>query len=100
MANFLPFTIGMRTLGSMTSPSQEEIKNVAQAVADLYTATVQDRDARGAGDAAANLCSGAGTALLYASPELQQLISNAIEIGYVTALQDVRDGALEEDLSE
>ncbi|WP_179202368.1 hypothetical protein [Streptomyces caniscabiei] len=29
---------------------------------------------------------------MYAPPELQQLITEAIEIGYATALQDVRDG--------
>ncbi|MEH0429029.1 hypothetical protein QBB34_22380 [Streptomyces stelliscabiei] len=38
------------------------------------------------------LCSGAGHRLLYAPTELQQLITEAIEIGYPTALQDVRDG--------
>ena len=82
----------------MTAPSQEEIKNVAQAISALHIATVQDPDVSRAGEAAANLCSGAGAALLYAPPELQQLIANAIEIGYAAALQAVRDGTLGGDL--
>jgi hypothetical protein len=82
----------------MTAPSQEEIKNVAQAIAALHIATVQDPDVSRAGEATANLCSSAGAALLYAPPGLQQLITNAIEIGYAAALQDVRDGTLGGDL--
>ncbi len=56
------------------------------------TCYVSSEHARAAGHAAAKLCSGAGHRLLYAPPELQQLITEAIEIGYATALQDVRDG--------
>ncbi|MEV0267090.1 hypothetical protein AB0I49_37915 [Streptomyces sp. NPDC050617] len=43
-----------------------------------------------------NLCSGAGHQLLYRSTEMQQLIDEAIEIGYATPLQDVRDGDIQE----
>jgi len=82
----------------MSTPSPEEIENVAQAISALHAETVRDPDARRVGEAAANLCSGAGAELLYAPPEVQQLIANAIEIGYAAALQDLRDGALSEEL--
>ncbi|MBT2401129.1 hypothetical protein [Streptomyces sp. ISL-100] len=84
----------------MTSSPQEEIKNAAQAVSDLHVAAVPGEHARAAGHAAANLCSGAGHRLSYASTELQQLITEAIEIGYATALQAVRDGDFDGDLQE
>ncbi|WP_146051271.1 hypothetical protein [Streptomyces noursei] len=84
----------------MTSSPQEEIKNAAQVISDMHVATVPSEHARAAGHAAANLCSGAGHRLLYAPPELQQLITQAIEIGYATALQDVRDGDFDGDIQE
>ncbi|WP_434592038.1 hypothetical protein [Streptomyces sp. A5-4] len=84
----------------MTSPSQEEIRNAAQAISDMHLATVPGTHARAAEHAAANLCSGAGHSLLYAPMKLQQLIAEAIEIGYATALKDVRDGAFDDDIRE
>jgi hypothetical protein len=84
----------------MTSTSQEEIGTAAQAITDLHLATVPDAHARAAGHAAANLCSGAGADLSYAPPRLQQLITEAIEVGYATALHDVRNGNFDEDLQE
>ncbi|PNE36271.1 hypothetical protein AOB60_39875 [Streptomyces noursei] len=90
----------MRILAAMTSSPQEEIKNAAQVISDMHVATVPSEHARAAGHAAANLCSGAGHRLLYAPPELQQLITQAIEIGYATALQDVRDGDFDGDIQE
>ncbi|WP_399926916.1 hypothetical protein [Streptomyces kanamyceticus] len=90
----------MRILAAMTPSPQEEIKKAAQAISDMHAATVPGQHARAAGHAAANLCSGAGHGLLYAPPELQQLITQAIEIGYATALQDVRDGDFDGDIRE
>ncbi|MHC0429487.1 hypothetical protein ACX6XY_04750 [Streptomyces sp. O3] len=84
----------------MTSSPQEEIKSAAQAISDMHVAAVPDEHARAAGRAAANLCSGAGHRLSYAPTELQQLITHAIEIGYATALQDVRDGDFGGDVRE
>ncbi|PGH48130.1 hypothetical protein [Streptomyces sp. Ru87] len=84
----------------MTSSSQEEIRNTAQAVTDLHIATVPGEHARPAGHAAANLCSEAGPALLAAPTQLQNLIAEAIEIGYAAALRDVRDGDFDGDLQE
>jgi hypothetical protein len=84
----------------MTSSLQEEIKNAAKAVSDMHVATVPGEHARAAGHAAANLYSGAGHRLLYASPELRQLITEAIEVGYAAALQDVRNGDLDSNILE
>jgi hypothetical protein len=84
----------------MTSSPQEEIKNAAQAISDMHVATVPSEHAHAAGHAAAKLCSGAGHRLLYSPTELQQLIAEAIEIGYATALQDVRDGDFDEAIRE
>ncbi|KIE23734.1 hypothetical protein LK08_28555 [Streptomyces sp. MUSC 125] len=90
----------MRILAAMTSSPQEAIKNAAQAISDMHIATVPGEHARAAGHAAANLCSGSGHRLLYVSAELQQLITQAIEIGYATALQDVRDGDFDGNIQE
>lgn len=84
----------------MTSSPQEEIKNAAQAISDMHVATVPSEHAHAVGHAAAKLCSDAGHRLLYAPTELQQLITEAIEIGYATALQDVRDGDFDEAIRE
>ncbi|CAM5632661.1 hypothetical protein GCM10010329_22580 [Streptomyces spiroverticillatus] len=84
----------------MTSSPQEEIKNAAQAISDMHAATVPGEHAQAAGHAAANLCPGAGHQLLYLSPELHQLIDEAIEIGYATALQDVRSGKFDGDIRD
>lgn len=82
----------------MTSTSQEEIETVAQVITNLHITTVPDEHARAAGDAAANLCSGVGADLLHAPPRLQQLITEAIEVGYATALHDVRNGDFDGDI--
>ncbi|WP_328328683.1 MULTISPECIES: hypothetical protein [unclassified Streptomyces] len=95
-----PATANMPILAVMTSTSQEEIGTAAQAITDLHIATVPDEHARAAGHAAANLCSGAGADLLYAPPRLQQLIAEAIEVGYATALRDVHNGNFDEDIQE
>ncbi|MBA2948503.1 hypothetical protein [Streptomyces himalayensis] len=82
----------------MTSPSQDEIESAVRSVGDLHISTVPAEHSRAAGHAAANLCSGAG--LLAASTELQQMITQAIEIGYAAALRDVRDGDFDGDIQE
>ncbi|MFJ9188288.1 MULTISPECIES: hypothetical protein [unclassified Streptomyces] len=82
----------------MTSPSQEEIGSVVRVVSDLHMATVHDEHARAADHAAASLCSGAG--LSVAPPGLHQLVNEAIQIGYATALNDVRDGDFDDDIRE
>jgi hypothetical protein len=88
----------MRILATMTPTSQEDIGTVAQTITNLHIATVPDEHARAAGHAAASLCSGAGADLLYAPPSLQQLITEALEVGYATALRDVREGNFDDDI--
>ncbi|MEU3755100.1 hypothetical protein AB0H17_20375 [Streptomyces olivoreticuli] len=82
----------------MTSSLREEIGNAARTVSNLHMATVPGEHARAADHAAANLCSGAG--LSVAPTELQQLITEAIQIGYAAALKDVRDGDFDGDIEE
>ncbi|MBB4931342.1 hypothetical protein F4561_002162 [Lipingzhangella halophila] len=48
---------------------------------------------RRASEAAENLMSGGGTDLLYAPAEIVRMLTQAIEIGYTTALTDVGNGA-------
>ncbi|MFE1339808.1 hypothetical protein ACFW6K_19260 [Streptomyces sp. NPDC058733] len=84
----------------MASTPQEQFKNAAQAISDMHVATVSGEHARAAGHAAANLYSGAGHRLLYAPPELRQLITDAIEVGYAAALQDVRNGEFDSNILE
>lgn len=74
----------------MTSPSQAEIENTAQVISNSHITAVPGEHARAAGDAAASLCSGA--ALRVAPTDLEQLIAEAMQIGYAAALWDVRDG--------
>jgi hypothetical protein len=80
----------------MTSSPQEEINNAAQTISDMYAATVPGEHAQAAGHAAANFCSEAGHQLLHLPTELQQLINEAIEIGYTAALQGVHNGNFDE----
>ncbi len=98
-AAFRP-AVEVRILAAMTSSPQEAITNAAQAISDMHIATVPGEHAHAAGHAAANLCSGAGHRLLYLPTELQQLVTEAIEIGYVTALKDVRDGDFDGDIRQ
>lgn len=66
----------------------------------MHSATLTGEHAHAATHAAASLCSEAGHVLLYAPAALQQMIAEAIEVGYATALRDVRDGAFNDKLRE
>lgn len=90
----------LRILAAMTSSPQEAIKNAAQAIWDMHVANIPSEHASAAQHAAANLFSGAGHQLLYVPTELQQLITQAIEIGYATALHDVRAGGFDGEIPE
>ncbi|MFF0107378.1 hypothetical protein [Streptomyces hirsutus] len=84
----------------MTSHPLDEIECAAQVITDLHIATVPGDHAQAASHAAANLCSGSGSGLLVAPTQLQKLIAEAIEIGYSTALRDVREGNFDGNLQE
>ncbi|WP_345680604.1 hypothetical protein [Yinghuangia aomiensis] len=66
----------------------------------MHTSTVPGEHARESGHAMANLCSGAGYGLLDAPEDLRTTVERAIEIGYATALEHVRDGSFDEDLRQ
>lgn len=58
------------------------------------TGSTDPADERAASEAAANLMSGHG-GFLYAPTAMARLVTQAIEIGYVTALRDMRDGRID-----
>jgi hypothetical protein len=78
----------------MAGVLEEEIDDWAQAIARLHEITAGDPgDARVAG-AVASQWSGFG----YQNAPLRVLLVQAIEVGYMTALKDVRDGDLDDEI--
>jgi hypothetical protein len=80
----------------MTATPKDEISNWVQAITRLHEATVRDDDTRAASDAAASVWSGGG--FLDASAEVLQMFTQAIEVGYATALQHLREGYLDDEV--
>jgi hypothetical protein len=79
------------------SISEYEVNDWAEAIASLHASTAHDPgDARRAYDAVANLWSGYG--YQDAPTEVLRMLVNAIEIGYMAALNDVRDGDLDDEI--
>jgi len=77
--------------------SEHDIHSWAEAISNLQATTAHDRDdERRAYDAVANLWSEYG--YQDAPAEVDRLLKNAIEVGYMAALKDVRDGNLDEQL--
>lgn len=77
--------------------AEQLIEEWAAAVADLYenvTIPPDPFDERTANEAAANLMSSHG-GFLDAPTAMARLITQAIGIGYLTALRDIRDGRTE-----
>jgi hypothetical protein len=74
--------------------SEDDIRGWVDAVASLHHNAVHDQDARAAADAAANLWSGLG--FRDAPTDILEMLVQAIEAGYATALHDLRDGGLDE----
>jgi hypothetical protein len=76
---------------------REAIDDWVRAVSELHASVVPDgRYARAAAEAAAILWSGSG--YQDAPPRVQQMLVQAIEVGYLTALQNVRDGDFDGDI--
>jgi hypothetical protein len=80
----------------MGNVPEEQVNEWVEAIAALHANTVRDEDARPAYEAAANILSGYG--YQNAPLEVLQMFTNAIEIGYVAALRDIRDGRLDNEL--
>jgi integrase/recombinase XerD len=90
-------TDGSLILARMREIGAREVSEWVDAVAQLYaTVVVDDEDMGPADEAAANVWSGFG----YQSPpaEVQRMLSQAIAVGYATALRAVRDGKLDQDI--
>ena len=77
--------------------SEEDVGGWVEAIADLHASTAREPgDMRAAEEAAANLWSGYG--YQDAPTEVLRMFVQAIEIGYMAALHDVRDGGFDNDI--
>ncbi|MFF5992881.1 hypothetical protein [Prauserella flavalba] len=83
----------------MTYATEDEINDWVQAIATLHdTVATNPGDERAAREAAANLWSGFG--YQDAPGDVLRMFAQAIEIGYLTALRDVRNGDLDNELAD
>jgi hypothetical protein len=83
----------------MADVSEEEVDDWVDAIARLHGITVEGSgDGRAAEEAAANLLSELG--YQDAPMHILQMFSQAIEIGYATALRHVRDGRFDDDIRQ
>jgi hypothetical protein len=83
----------------MTGASEDDINDWVQAITTLHnTVATEPGDEAAARDAAANLWSGFG--YQDAPGDVLRMFCHAIEIGYMTALRDVRDGDFDDQLIE
>lgn len=81
----------------MAHVTREELEECVRAIGDLWDNEVAGSGhERTAGQASTNLMSGSG--LLYVPTEVIQMLTQAIEVGYATALKAVRDGNHDEDI--
>lgn len=79
------------------SISEYEVTNCSEAVANLHAGTAHDpSDARRAYDAMANVWSAHG--FQDAPIEVLRMLVNASEVGYMAALNDIRDGDLDNEI--
>ena len=79
------------------SISEYDVNGWVDAIANLHASTSHDPgDARRAYEAVANLWSEYG--YQDAPIEVLRMLVNAIEIGYMAALNDVRDGDLDDEI--
>jgi hypothetical protein len=83
----------------MTAASADDINDWVQAIATLHdTVATEPEDEAAAHEAAANLWSGFG--YQDAPGDVLRMFSQAIEIGYLIALRDVRDGDFDDQITE
>ncbi len=84
-------------LSQRTEPLEYDIHSWAEAIANLHANTARNTDnARRAYEATSNMWSGHG--YQDAPIEVQRILINAIEIGYMTALNHVRGGDLDNEI--
>jgi basic membrane lipoprotein Med (substrate-binding protein (PBP1-ABC) superfamily) len=83
----------------MTAASEDEINDWIQAIGDLHANVATDAaDEATAQEAMANVWSAFG--YREAPDDVLRMFVQATEIGYVTALRDVRDGKFDDQLAE
>lgn len=85
-------------MATESGASADDLARWADAIGQLHFNTSADPgDERAADRAVANLWSGFG--FRDGPPEVVQLVLQAIEVGYLAALRDVRDGQFDTELS-
>jgi hypothetical protein len=82
--------------GPVAGIPEDEIDDLVRAVADLYGRAVQDPGDSRRVRAIARLWAGFGSG--DAPAKVLQAMLQSIEIGYATALRDVREGAFDDDV--
>lgn len=83
----------------MSTVSADDINDWVQAIATLHDTVATDPgDQAAAHEATANLWSGFG--YQDAPGDVLRMFCQAIEIGYMTALRDVRDGDFDDQITE
>jgi len=83
----------------MAAASEDEINDWVQAISTLHaTVATEPADERAAREAAANLWSGFG--YQDAPGDVLRMFAQAIEIGYMAALRDVRGGDFDDQRDE
>ena len=86
-------------LVGMTGASEDDINDWVQGIATLHdTVATEPEDEAAAREAAANLWSGFG--YQDAPGDVLRMFSQAIAIGYMIALRDVRDGDFDYQITE
>ncbi|OPC82197.1 hypothetical protein B4N89_15755 [Embleya scabrispora] len=66
----------------------------------MHSGSVDAEHAEATHEAMANLCSGAGYALLHVPDKIRKLVGQALEVGYATALRDVADGRFDDEVRQ
>ncbi len=83
----------------MTAIPESQVDEWVDAITNLHAIALRDDAAhRIAYEAVANLWSGFG--YQDAPPQVQQMLINALEAGYATALSNLRDGDLDDEIRE
>lgn len=75
--------------------TETEIRDTQDLLELMQANAVHNRDARIVSEAVANISSGAGLVNSSIPGDIVTLITTAIEIGYATALNDIRNSKIE-----
>jgi hypothetical protein len=84
----------------MADVSSGELDQCTQIVSAIWEAEVADRGHERQADHAAGMLLSGSALQLIAPGEILELVNWAIQVGYMAALKDVRNGALDGDIAQ